>query len=189
MRTLALFVAILSAPVARGQGAPPQTEQPSSQNRTVQVPQQAQPVHVEQSAPRSNVVAFLSMIPGQGGLALFRAPDGTGGTIPISEVKRALEAGYRPITVGDLVDAADADQKLVQNLQKRYSDLASDYDALVARYNRLAAINAAPPAAPQGASNDQLIRMLALQSLFKRSPAPIQIQVTDCTAYPALCVH
>jgi hypothetical protein len=190
MKTLALFVTTLLALVAWGRGFAPQFEQPSSQNRAVPAPEQSVPVQLQQSAPRNYAVLF---VPQSGeGLSFLKAPDGTSGVVPISEVKRALEAGYRPITVGDLVDAADTDQKFLQNMQKRFSELASDYDGLVARYNRLAAINSASPAPTPMTSREQLRSMvgaMALQSFFQRPPVRVQLQVADCTKSPALCVH
>ncbi|MFZ0880812.1 MAG: hypothetical protein WCA98_16655 [Candidatus Acidiferrales bacterium] len=77
-------------------------------------------------------------------LAFLKGSDGTLGVIPISEVKQALDAGYKLITVAELVDAVDADLKLMQNLQKNFSELASACDAQVVRYNGLAATNAMP---------------------------------------------
>jgi hypothetical protein len=189
MKTIALIVMMFSASVAMAQDPTRQTGQSSAQTPAVSPTPQVSPPHIEQSAPRDDAVMFVPSGLGKEGLALVRAPDGTSGVILISEVRRALEAGYKPITVGDLVDAAGADMKLVQDLQRKISDLASDYDALVARYNRLAAINSTPAVSPQETSNDQLKRMLGLQSLFQKPPAPIQIQVTNCNATPALCVH
>jgi hypothetical protein len=89
------------------------------------------------------------------------------------------------------VDAADADAKLVQQLQRKLDDLTADYEAIVARYNRLAAINSTPPVQVQsGPDNRQVMKMLMLQSLFQRRPAPLPIDVRtmDCTKFPALCV-
>jgi hypothetical protein len=190
MKTLALAAAILSATFALAQYPTGHTEQPPPQNQAVLPP------HIEQSAPREYAIMF---VPTAGeGLAFFKTPDGTSGVLPVSRVKEAFAAGYTPVTVGDIVDAADASAKTIQNLQKRLSDLASDYDALVARYNRLAAINATPAAnayVPPQETDDQAtkraMKLMLFQSLLSRTaPArPIQVQVTDCTAHPALCVH
>jgi hypothetical protein len=140
----------------------------------------------------SSGVGLAQQGPPGGSSDTRRVPEGTPGIIPISKITEALNAGYKPVTIGDLVDAADADAQTVRNLQKRLSELASDYDALVARYNRLAAVNSTAPVSLHPAmDNRQLMRALVLQSLFERNPGPmrIQVQTVDCTKTPALCVN
>lgn len=163
-----------------------------------QVPEtpHAASLHVKQVAPREDAVLFVSPAIGGEGFSFFKAPDGTAALIPIPEVRQALEAGYKPVTVGDILDVTDNYVKTIQDQQKRFSDLASDYNALVERFNRLAAINAVPAATSYAPSqtNDEkrTMRLMLFQSLLSRTgppPPPVQIQVTDCRTYPALCVH
>jgi len=188
MRTLALQVVFVAVCVSAfsllviAQDSTPPPEKPA--------------LHAEQNIPAGNTVLFVSPIIGGQGLAFFRAPDGTAAAIPIPEVKQALEAGYRPVTVGEVADVIDNYVKTIADQQKRLNDLASDYNALVERFNRLAAINATAPVAsytPSQANDEKrAMRLMLFQSLLSRTaptPPPVRIQVTDCTAYPALCVH
>ena len=160
-------------------------------------PSGASTLHVEQNVPNGNAVLFVSPTIGGKSLGFFMAPDGTAAAVPVSEVKQAMDAGYKPVTFGDLVQGIDNYVKTIQDQQKRLSDLASDYNALVERFNRLAAINAATPAAtyaPSTSNDDEkrAMRLMLFQSLLSRTAPqapPVRIQVKDCTAYPALCVH
>jgi hypothetical protein len=141
-------------------------------------------------------VLFVSPQPGGKSVALFKVPDGTTlAAVPIPEVKQAVEAGYKSVTFGDLAEVLDNYAKTIQDQQKRLNDLSSDYNALVERFNRLAAINATTPApsyTPSQEDEKRAMRLMLFQSLLSRTapaPPPTRIQVTDCTAYPALCVH
>jgi len=159
-------------------------------------PAPAAPLHIEQNIPNASPVLFVSPMVGGTGLGFFRAPDGTAAAIPVSEVKQAMDAGYRPVTFGDMVQTIDNYAKTIQDQQRRLDDLTSDYNALVARFNRLAAINsttpAVAPARSQADDEKRAMRLMLFQSLLSRSapaPPPVRVQVTDCTASPALCVH
>jgi hypothetical protein len=153
------------------------------------------PLHVEQNIPSGNAVLFVSPQIGGKSLGFFKAPDGTAAAVPVLEVKQAMDAGYKPVTVGDMAQVIDSYVKTIQDQQKRLNDLASDYNALVERFNRLAAINAATPAVtyvPSQTDEKRAMRLMLFQSLLSRTapqPPPVRVQVTDCTAYPALCVH
>lgn len=156
----------------------------------------AAPLHIEQNIPSASPVLFVSPMVGGTGLGFFRAPDGTAAAVPVSEVKQAMDAGYRPVTFGDMVQTIDNYAKTIQEQQRQLNDLTSDYNALVARFNRLAAINsttpAVAPARSQGDDEKRAMRLMLFQSLLSRSapaPQPVRVQVTDCTASPALCVH
>jgi hypothetical protein len=146
---------------------------------------------LEHSVPLNDAVMFVPPAVGQEGWLFARSPDGSTGVIPVSKIKEAFSAGYKPVTIGEVLDSFSADAKLVQSLQSKLADLTSDYDALVARYNRLAAVNATPLVQPQPTSdNRELMRSMLLRSLFQRPPAPIQVDVRtiDCTRFPAVCV-
>jgi hypothetical protein len=80
-----------------------------------------------------------------------------------------------------------------KNLQRKIKELSEDYDALAARYNRLAEINSTPPVQPQPAVDQrQAMRAMLFRSMLQRAfPAPplqIQVQTVDCNKFPALCV-
>lgn len=159
-------------------------------------PSGAQAVHVEPYIPNDNGVLFVSPLLGGKSVALFKTPDGTAlAAVPISETKQAFDAGYKAITYGDLIEGIDNYAKTIQDQQKRLNDLSSDYNALVERFNRLAAINATTPAqsyTPSQEDEKRAMRLMLFQSLLSRTapaPPPTRIQVTDCNAHPALCVH
>lgn len=143
--------------------------------------------------PERYAVSFLPLDKGNEGIAFLVAPDGKAGTLPIRNLSEAFKAGYRPFTVADLLAAANAVVDDQRNLQKRYKELAEDYDALVARYNRLAAVNTAVPVQTQPAVDErQVMRSMVFRALLQRTfpPPPTQINVrtVDCTKFPALCV-
>jgi hypothetical protein len=155
-------------------------------------PAQTVPLHVEQNIPSSNAVLFVAPEKGGKSFGFFRAPDGTVAGIPVSEVKQAMDVGYKPVTLGDMTQVIDNYVKIIQDQQKQLNDLVSDYNALVVRFNRLAAINATTPAvtyAPPQADERQAMRLMLFQSLLSRTAPPVRVQVTDCKAYPALCVQ
>ncbi|HMD87027.1 MAG TPA: hypothetical protein VKO18_20240 [Terriglobia bacterium] len=106
----------------------------------------------------------------------------------------AYKAGYRPFTVADLLAITNAFADEEKNLQRKTKELSEDYDALAARYNRLAAINSAAPVQPQPAVDErQAMRAMVFQSLLQRAfpaaPLRIQVQTVDCNKFPALCVN
>lgn len=158
-------------------------------------PETAAQIHSEQSAPIENAAVFVSPKPGGETLAFFVTPDGSSAFVPVSEVQKAFEAGYRPVTFGDFLRAAQNDSKIMQDQQKRIDQLTGDYNALADRFNHLAASSQAPvPVRPSPAADDEkrAMRLMLFQSLLSRTaptPPPTRIQVTDCTAYPSLCVH
>ena len=157
---------------------------------------------VELPHPEIYAVSLLPVVKGSDSMAFMISPAGQLGTIPMKDIAVASRAGYRPFTAADLVAIADSISDEEKTTQRRLKDLSEDYDALVARYNRLAAINSTPAVQPQPAlqaqpavDERQAMRMMLFQSLVNRAlPAPpIRVQVqqrtVDCTKYPALCVN
>lgn len=179
-------------PVSTGEGnMPPQTV-PTAQAQTE--PPELAPV-VALPHPEKHAVAFLPMEPGHSkeSVAFLVAPDGKIGTVPMARLGDAARAGYRPFTVADLLAITNAVADEEKNSQRKIKELSEDYDALAARYNRLAQVNSAPPVQPQPAFDERrLMRAMLFQSLLQRTfPAPamqIQVQTVDCTKFPALCV-
>jgi hypothetical protein len=151
-------------------------------------------LHFEQTVPNGDAVLFVSPQIGGKSFGFFRAPDGTAAAVPVSEVKDAMDAGYKPVTFGDMLQVIDSYAKTIQDQQKKLNDFSSDYNALVERYNRLAAISSTPAAnyaASQANDERRAMRLMLFQSLLSRTTpqAPVRIEVTNCTAFPALCVH
>lgn len=157
---------------------------------------------IELPHPDIYAVSFLPIAKGSESMAFVISPAGQLGTIPMRDVATAYRTGYRPFTAADLVAIADSIANEEKNTQRRLKELSEDYDALVARYNRLASINSTPAVQPQptvqsqpAVDERQAMRMMLFQSLLKRTlPAPpvrvqVQQQVVDCTKSPALCVN
>ena len=143
--------------------------------------------------PEKYAVAFLPVKPGDESFAFLVAPNGRVGTVPMAKLAEAFKAGYRPFTVADLLAVTDAVAEDETKLQKTYKELSEDYDALAARDNRLAAVNAATSVQPQPAVDERQVMRAALfrallQRAFPAPPSQIQVQTVDCTKFPALCV-
>ena len=143
--------------------------------------------------PERYAVAFLPLDKGDEGVAFLVTPVGKLGTVPIRNLAEAYKAGYRPFTVADLLAITNSLADEEKNSQRKIKELSEDYDALAARYNRLAAINSTTPVQPQPAVDErQAMRAMVFRSLLQRAvPAPpmqIQLQTVDCTKFPALCV-
>jgi hypothetical protein len=159
------------------------------------IPPPSESLHVERNIPNINAVLFVSPKIGGESFGLFRAPDGTAAGIPVLETKQAMEAGYRAVTLGDMIQFIDGYAKAIQEQQKQINDLSSDYNALVARFNRLAAVNSTAPATsytPPQTDDKRAMRLMLFQSLVSRTAPqspPVRVQVTDCKAYPASCLH
>jgi hypothetical protein len=112
----------------------------------------------------------------------------------MSSLGDVAKAGYRPFNVADLLAITNAMADEERNLQRKVKELSEDYDALVARYNRLAAVNAATQVQSQPVINErQMMRGALFQSLLQRAvpqtPIQMQVQTVDCTKFPALCIN
>jgi len=139
-------------------------------------------------------VSFLPLVKGNESVAFVLSPAGKLETIPMHDIGPAYKTGYRPFTVADLLAITNAVADEEKNLQRRIKELSEDYDALAARYNRLAEINSTPPVQPQPAVDPrQAMRAILFRSMLQRAfPAPavqIQVQTVDCNKFPALCVN
>lgn len=152
--------------------------------------------------PEIYAISFLPIVRGSDGMAFMISPAGQLGTIPMKDLAVASRAGYRPFTAADLVAIANSIADEERTTKRRVTELSEDYDALVARYNRLAAITSVPIVQPQPAvetqpvvDKHQAMRAMLFQSLVKQAfPTPpirvqVQQQTVDCNKYPALCVN
>jgi hypothetical protein len=142
---------------------------------------------IPQPPPLEGRVLFI-LCPDDKFCAFMMNPTGHAEVIPIDLTQKALANGYVGITVGSVLTA-------FQEVQKQKAAIESDYNLLVQRYNRLAAINAAPPvvysAPPQPTVQDQrrdAIRMF-LQMQNSNRPQNFNVNVRDCSRFPALCVN
>jgi len=170
---------------------PEQAPQPATAQAQTDAPEMA--LVAELRYPEKYAVAFLPVKAGDESFAFLVAPNGRAGTVPMAKLGEAFKAGYRPFTVADLLAVTNAVAEDETKLQKRYKELSEDYAALVARYNRLAAVDAATPVQPQAAVDErQVMRAVLFRALLQRAfpppPSQIQVQAVDCTKLPALCV-
>jgi hypothetical protein len=196
--SLALFSAMAfaqaSAPKTEAQAGGSTTQQPAPAAQAEKVIPELMPL-VSLPRPEIYAVSFLPLLKGNDSVAFVVSPDGKLGTLPMQSIGEAYKNGYRPFTVADLLAITNAIADEEKNLLKRTKELSEDYDALVTRYNRLAAINSAALVAvqPQPTVDErQAMRAMLFQSLLQRAiPAPpirVEIQRVDCTKFPALCV-
>jgi hypothetical protein len=139
---------------------------------------------------------FVSPKLGGQGLAFMTAPEGIAVVVPVNETRAAFEAGYRPVIVGDLLRGIGTYTQAIQDQQKKIDSLTAQYNDLAGRFNQLAAANRMDPstyAKQQAADEKREMRLMLFQSLLARSAPPtqvqMQVQTSNCTAYPALCVQ
>jgi hypothetical protein len=200
MNRLAVLAFALSFATSWAQQAPPAATvgagaplQPSTASHaeadTIELAPVADLVNSERYA-----LAFLPIQKGEDSVAFMVSPSGKIGTIPMAKLGDAARAGYRPFSVADLLAIANAVADEERKLQRRLKEMSEDYDALAARYNRLAEVSAAPPVQPQPPVDErQVMRAMAFRALLQRALPPpatqIQIQTVDCTKFPALCVN
>lgn len=161
-------------------------------NQTATMAQDA--VHPDPDIPNENGLLLVSPIPGTGkNLALMKTPQGGVTGVPITEVRIAIDAGYKPFTAGDLIASLNEYAAAIKEQQKKLGDISSDYNRLAERYNRLAAVNSGPAVVAQAPPVDvaATMRLMMFQSLLSKNPnpQPVQVQVTNCNAQPALCVR
>jgi hypothetical protein len=202
MKCCALLVCIVAlSPLASAQAgvpAAPQDNPPLQSSAGAQTAQAA--TSLPDVAPLANLprpeiyaVSFLPLVKGTESVAFVVSPAGKLGTLSMQSIFEAYKTGYRPFTVADLLAITNAIADEEKNLQRRIKELSEDYDALAARYNRLAAVSSAPAVQSRPAVDErQAMRAMLFQALLQRTmPAPpvqVQVQTVDCTKFPALCV-
>lgn len=168
------------------------TQQPPQTTGATSTPQAIRHPQDYVFHPARYAVAFLPLVPGDKGFAFLVSPDGKAVRLPMAQLKEAFRSGYRPFTVADWLAITNAVAQEEANWQRRYKELSEDYDALAARYNRLAEINATPRVQPQPvidyrrAEKAMLFRTL-LQRAFPAAPTRVNVRMMDCTKFPALC--
>lgn len=168
------------------------TQQPSqTPHATSAPPAVASPVNLFR--PEKYAVAFIPLVPGDEDYAFLVAPNGNAVRIPMANLKQAFISGDRPFTVADWLAITNSVAEGEANLQRRYKELLDDYDALAARYNRLAEVSVAPSVQPSpSVHHNGLMRALLFQSFMQRAfpatPIRVNVRTMDCTKLPALCV-
>ena len=200
MKRLTVAVFLFWFGTAWAQQTPPvsteQVNSPPQAHATAQV--QTEPLELAPVAdlphPEWYAVSFLPLVKGNESVAFVVSPAGKLGTIPMHDIGQAYKTGYRPFTTADLLAITNAVADEEKNLQRKIKELSEDYDALAARYNRLAQINSTPQVQPQPAVDErQAMRAMVFQSLLQRAfpsaPLRIQVQTVDCNKFPALCVN
>lgn len=180
MKRLAVLAFMLSFSVAQAQQTPPvaseevNSPQPVASAAQVQIESLELAPDSEQPHPERYAVAFLPLDKGNEGVAFLVTPTGKAGTLPTRRLGEAFKAGYRPFTVADLLATANALADEEKNLQRKVKELSEDYDALAARYNRLAAINSANSVQAQPAFDErQAMRAMVFRSLLQRAQLPM----------------
>lgn len=139
------------------------------------------------SAPnvRGYGVLFASSDPMQGGFALMRSPEDQLLLIPLSGLSDALRKGYRAYTAGDFDDAIGA-------LISQMREVSGQYDTCRENFNSLASQVSRPkyqPTTPAPSTNGALAKYLLLRSLLNgRQASTVNLNVTNCNQFPALCV-
>lgn len=120
---------------------------------------------VNLSEPDKYGMAFLSFEPDKEGLAFMVTPDGKIGTVPMTRLTDAVKAGYRPLTVADLLAILNGVSDEETKLLKGFKELSDDYNGLAARCNRLAAVSAANPVqVRQSVDENQAMRLMRFQN-------------------------
>lgn len=104
-----------------------------------------------------------------------------------------LPENMHDFVYADYGAAVDA---LAESNRREYNELVEKYNAVVEKHNALLAVTrnfASQLAATQSdlASQQRINRSLTIYELMPRytPPPTVNIQVTDCTRLPALCVH
>ena len=130
-----------------------------------------------------NNTVVLIPVSGAEPIWVMHVPKGDGfEAVPKERFEQALKDGYRPVLSGELAQLLRAVFTQHDQLTKELNSLASDYELLVGKYNRLAALQSAPtyvPAAPPPTparpdKSDLLMKYLMLRSLMPQ-PQPYQL--------------
>ena len=127
---------------------------------------------------------------------IARRKDGALAILPMSSLAKEIDEGNQTITLLGLVEIEQGLTSQIEILQTRVEALETDYQLLVERYNRLAAINSAPIVVNNSLQqpsrrDDAWTQYLLFRSLFNTPQNRMQLglRVSDCTRFPALCVR
>jgi len=152
-----------------------------------QAPAQASAPAPATSTPnvRGYAVLLASSDPAQVGFALMKSPENQLMLIPLTALTDALKKGFRAYTAGDFDDAIGA-------LVSQIKQVSAQYDTCRANFNSLASQVSRPayqPVAPAPTTNDAVAKYLLLRSLLNgRQASAVNLNVTNCNQFPALCV-
>jgi chromosome segregation ATPase len=111
----------------------------------------------------------------------------------LTALDEADQQAIKAIPPGDLLASAATIEKDFEEAVKVMRKLMSDNSEMVQKYNSLLAIAQSQDAQLQAANSRQqrINNALALYNAMPKytPPQTINLQVTNCSAYPALCVH
>lgn len=111
----------------------------------------------------------------------------------LTAVDEADQQAIKAIPPGGLLDSAVTIEKDFGEAMTVVRKLVTDNSEMVQKYNSLLAITQSQDAQLQAANSRQqrINNALALYNAMPKytPPQTINLQVTNCSAYPALCVH
>jgi hypothetical protein len=142
-------------------------------------------LHLAKNIPLGDAIIFVAPAVGGQSYGFFMAPDGTAAAVPVEETRQAFEAGYRPVTFGDVLIGLQEQQKKIDRL----TAINAAFQNTFVEQGRAAAAPTPQPAAQ--VDQAQTMRLMLFQSLLSRTvpPPPVRVEVTNCSAFPALCIH
>lgn len=159
----------------------------------------AAPAPQKQGPLDGNNTIVLLPVSGGDPMWLLNTPKGDSiEAVPKERLEQALKDGYTRLLSRELAQLLRGVFAQNEQLVKELNALVSDYQLLVGKYNRLVAVQSAqtyaPAAAPpttQPDRSDLLMKYMLLRSMLPQQTAPqtFNVNVTDCTKYPALCVR
>ena len=144
------------------------------------------------TAPPSTANDSVMLVPPQRGgvaLVLFHDPSGGLQLVPISEVKEKFMEGYVPVRAAEIGE-------IIRSLNEENSRLKEENAKLLRRQMPNIVVTPsqapAPTVAPTPTSSQQDLRRQMLMQWFmlqeRNRPRTYNLNVRDCTKYPALCV-
>jgi len=161
--------------------------------RAAAVPDRVILAMVESAAPTSQKQGPLDgnntvvLLPVHGGdpMWLLNTPKGDSiEAVPKERLEQALKDGYTPLLSRELAQLLRSVFAQNEQLAKELNALASDYELLVGKYNRLAAVQSAPAYAPATPSpqtradkSELLMQYMMLRSLMPQPSQPVPLQV------------
>ena len=173
------------------------TARPNSAFRATPSPQGQTPV-AEAAQPPSYAnysVMLVNPVVGAGAVVLMHTPKGSLEYVDVKQIQAALNNGYVPVRAAEILDSinylhAENDRLAAENARLKGSAATG---VVVVPQAQPAASSPAQIAAEQraeaAARRQQMIQMLMMmQNTNRPQTQNLNVNVTDCTRYPALCV-
>jgi len=170
-----------------------------SVNTAPSTPQAQTPAAQAQQPPSyaNYSIMLVNPTPGGGSVVLMHNPKNVLELVDVSKIQVALSAGYVPVRSAELAE-------LIASFKEEIARLSAENTRLQSEQARQVA--AAPPsstpsqaeleaqrrtqiAAEKAARRQQMIQSwLMLQNINRPQTQNLNVNVTDCTRFPALCV-